>query len=322
MNSNRSREALSRRGFLTATGIGALALAGGCGGGGGGNNGTPGERYNGTYFYRDDSGEISASVTIDRNGLVTFWTLDNGLEFTDYGQTRLSDRRFFFETPLDDVETIADVNGSVITGRTERISNRGYGFDWPEAVRQNPAQRGRPPAQFVGTFYADTLVDGPVRDLDVYILLGVSPDGNATFVGYLNDPNDDVYDADGSLIEVVGAFYVYENLSIDPGGEAYNFLRRENGDRITLSDDPSGLRLLYTFALDDRLPADLRGVTVNVGLTEGVSSRATRAAAGKPGAGQARPRRGSAPGADVFARLGERQERRKAAGSTARPSAR
>jgi len=263
------RAALSRRGFLTGTAglaLGAALTAAGCGGGGGNGNQTPGERYNGTYRLRDYDRSIFASATIDENGDVTYWALDTEAEylgtgrFADFGQTSLDGDRFELADQEFDVETLARVDGGSIRGRTQDINDTRAGFDW-RATRAGRGSLGRPPEEFVGHFSGRARID----DFDIFVLLGVSPDGSATFPGFF----DDTTVPDGSVTEE--PFYSFESLRFDDRGTGYDyFIGRFDdtdtndfeGDRIDLDFENSGVVLIYTVGrgesagLSFRLPLD------------------------------------------------------------------
>jgi hypothetical protein len=263
---------LSRRRFLMgAAGLAALAAAG-CGGGGDSGGGS----YNGTYrqlrfFGENDS--VAASVSVDRDGRLTYWTLrnDRGDTFADFGQTRLDDERF--DVTEQGIRTAASVRFDDIEGYTEEDRVNGYRFDW-RAARVGSAPE-LPPRAVVGTFAGDGFVNG----LNMTVLLTVSPDGNATFLGYFEDPN--VADDD---------FYAFESLSIDRDGDGYDYFLDLFGDRISLRDDQDDdIRLSYRFANDPDL-GDLSGRTFSLRLRPTRSARQLpkRATRGRSGRGGAR----------------------------------
>ncbi len=237
----RVRAALSRRGFLlSAAGV---ALAGCGGGGGGGNNETPGERFNGTYRYADtgDYG-FAGSVTVDRNGGVTFWTLyiddpddpRDGESLADFGQEIVRDNRF--RTIEENTETFGDLDGGRIRGRTQVANDPSDGFDW-SVFRVGTPGRDRPPREFIGTFEGTASVEGR----DASVILGVSPDGNATFLGFVP-----------GLASTPAQEYSYMSLSFDETGNGYDYAFNLLGDSLALERDNTGNPvLIYTVRFDN-----------------------------------------------------------------------
>ncbi len=257
-----ARAAFSRRGFLLgAAGITLGAVAAGCGGGGGGNNRNA---NSGAYRFVDENGAVGASVTVDQNGRVTFWTLDTDQQITDFGQTRVnSSSRFTLESEADDIRTTGEITGSQVFGRTERLSDTRRGFDWG-GDRVDSLFGNDVAADFAGTYRVAT----QISDVDVFLLLGIAPDGNATLFAAFDDLTDN---ADPFP-------YRFEGLSFNGSGEVddRNYFLNLSGDRVALRDDARGLRLLYEFANDPGL-GRLSGETFNIPLS---ASRAV----GEPGA--------------------------------------
>lgn len=269
-----ARAALSRRGFLLgAAGLTLGAVAAGCGGGGG----NDGNVDDATYRFVDNNGEVGASVTVDRNGRVTFWTLDTAQQITDFGQTRVGrDGAFTLESVADDIRTTGEIQGSRILGRTELLSDTRRGFDWGgervDAFLGNNAGQ-----EFSGTYRAATAIS----DVDVFVLLGISSDGNATLFASFDDLTNA---ADAP------ALYRFEGLTFDRSGEVddQDYFLDLYGDRVALRDDSQGLRLLYDFANDPDL-GRLSGEQFSIPLT------VSRAA--EPGSSAAAPRALSGAGA-------------------------
>lgn len=192
----------TRRGFFTTAIVlaGAAALAG-CGGGGGNGWG----RSSGTYRNFGGGTQPAISVSIDRDGLLTFFVLFSNDEVADYGQSYVDDEGFFTQT-FAGFRTFGRVQGNRIEGRTERSDDTSDGFDWT-ADRYNPSAFSRPSDTFVGTFVGFTRRDG----VEYTTLLTVAPDGTATVFSELdipsNDPNNDPIDE-----------LVFEGVSFDRNG--------------------------------------------------------------------------------------------------------
>ncbi|MCA1481922.1 hypothetical protein, partial [Bradyrhizobium sp. NBAIM08] len=108
----------TRRGFFTS----ALVLAGaatlaasGCGGGG---SDSGGGRSNGTYRNFGAGNEATVSVSIDRDGLLTFFVLFSDDSVADYGQAFVDDDGLFTQT-FAGFRTFGQVRSGRIEGRTE-----------------------------------------------------------------------------------------------------------------------------------------------------------------------------------------------------------
>lgn len=222
------RLTLNRRGFLM--GAAGLALtAAGCGGSGGD---TPGERYSGTYRFFDGDRDIAASMSVDRDGWATFWTLlaDDNNPFADFGQFELFDNEF--SQVFDGVRTYGEFIGSTIVGRTEDADTPSFGFNWA-MTKEVRAGGSLPPDDLIGTFDGEATIDG----IDTIALVTVSPDGNATYFGAFDDPDT----ADVEL-------YAFEGLAFDRDGDGYDYFLDLYGDNIDLRDlAGSDIGVRYTF---------------------------------------------------------------------------
>lgn len=246
-----AQTAFSRRGFLVgAAGFTLGIAAAGCGGGSGNSRNT----NRGSYRFVDNNGEVGASVTVDQNGRVTFWTLDTAQQITDFGQTRVSSGgRFTLESETDDIRTTGEITGGQVFGRTERLSNTRVGFDWG-GDRVDAFFGNDVAANFAGTYQVST----QLSDVDVFLLLGIAPDGSATLFASF----DDLTDSSDPLP------YRFEGLSFNSSGEVddQDYFLNLFGDRVALRDDARGLRLLYNFANDPDL-GRLSGETFNIPLS-------------------------------------------------------
>ena len=259
------RLALSRRGFLLGTaGLTATALFG-CGGGG---NGSSGDEFNGTFRGRDPgSSGVAASLSVDRDGFLTYWTLfvDGNLgdgandSAADFGQAALGlDNRF--TATAQGVTTTGEFVDNRVTGRTQDAANGAIGYNW-FADRVGDPGRDGPPRELIGNFEGIARL---TQNFEMTVLLGVSPDGNATFLGFTDNVNTP---AEGS--------YNFESLSFDDRGEGYDYFLDLFADRIDLDLDRNGLPVLvYTFANDPDLEDELRGRTFDIPLDRIDRSRA------------------------------------------------
>ncbi|MES2461564.1 MAG: hypothetical protein V4671_13350 [Armatimonadota bacterium] len=221
----------TRRGFFTSAIVlaGAAALAG-CGGGGDSGGG----RSNGTYQNSGAGNQATVSVSIDRDGLLTFWVLFANDEVADYGQSYIDDDGFFTQT-FAGFRTFGRVRGGRVEGRTEDANNTSDGFDWV-ADRYIPSSYLRPGNDLVGTYNGFTRRDG----VDYTTFLTVAPDGTATIFSELDLAGTNGIDE--LLFEAV-AFDRSGNVPNDD--EYFLFLF---GDRFELR--PSGnsdVRLRITF---------------------------------------------------------------------------
>jgi hypothetical protein len=220
----------TRRGFFTSAIVlaGAAALAG-CGGGGGG------DRWNsGTYRNYGSGNQATVSVSIDRDGLLTFWVLFSNDQVADYGQSYV-DNDGYFEQNFGGYHTYGRARGNRIEGRTELSNDASDGFDW-DADRYNPSSFSRPGSDLEGTFNGFSRVNG----VDYTTFLTITPDGSATVFSELDLPSTN--DVDELL---------FEGVSFNRDGNVPN-----NGEYfLSLFDDtfavrPSGnsdVRLIITF---------------------------------------------------------------------------
>lgn len=193
----------TRRGFFASAVVlaGAAALAG-CGGGGG-NNGNG--RSNGTYRSFGAGNQATVSVSIDRDGLLTFWVLFSSKAVADYGQSYLDSDGFFTQT-FGGFRTFGRVRGGRIEGRTERDTNSSDGFDWT-ADRYVPSSFQRPNDSLIGTFSGFT----QRRGVDYTTFLSVAPDGTATVFSELDIASTSGTDE-----------LVFEGVSFDRSGNVPN----------------------------------------------------------------------------------------------------
>ncbi|MBC8102420.1 MAG: hypothetical protein H7Z41_07510 [Cytophagales bacterium] len=172
----------TRRGFLTGAALlmGAAALAG-CGGGGDDND--SGGRYTGTYRTLGGANRPTVSASIDRDGLMTFWSIFPDNEVADYGQSEV-DSNGNFSQDLAGFRTFGQVRGGRIEGRTEQVNGSPSDFNWV-ADRYNPSSFNRPNGNLQGTFDGLARISG----VDVLTLLTVASDGTATVFCRFDLPN-------------------------------------------------------------------------------------------------------------------------------------
>jgi|GEM_PF-3361599 hypothetical protein len=219
---------LTRRGFLMgATGVGLGALVAGCGGGGDNGDGFD-DIFEGTYrYFRDNvdgrGGDVAASFTVDDFGLVTFWTLyASDSPLLDFGQVFI-DNGGFFEQQFDGVRTRGRLRGNNrIEGRTELIGS-GNGFDF-NATFTNRFVSNPPPAFLTGTYNGFQRL----RGIDIFTLLGVSRDGNATVFVSLDNPATGDTD-----------YFIFEGPAFNRDGNAEGYFLDLYGDRMAIRDDGS-----------------------------------------------------------------------------------
>jgi hypothetical protein len=221
----------TRRGFFTSAVVlaGAAALAG-CGGGGDSGGG----RSNGTYRNFGAGNQATVSVSIDRDGLLTFWVLFSNDEVADYGQSYVDDDGFFTQT-FAGFRTFGRVRSGRIEGRTEDANDSTDGFDWI-ADRYIPSAFIRPGSDFVGTFNGFTRRDG----VDYTTFLTVAPDGTATIFSELDLANTNGIDE-----------LLFEGASFDRNGNVPNddeYFLFLFGDRFALrTSSNSDVILRVTF---------------------------------------------------------------------------
>ena len=228
----------TRRIFFTS----ALALAGaaalaGCGGGG---NGDSGGRFNGTYRNFGAGNQATVSVSIDRDGLLTFWVLFSDDSVADYGQAFVDGGGFFVQN-FAGFRTFGQVRSGRIEGRTERANDSSNGFDWV-ADRYTPSAFIRPSSSLVGTFDGFTQQS---NDVSFTTFLTVAPDGTSTVFIELD------------LVSTVGIEdLLFEGVSFDrngnvPGDEYFLSLF---GDQFTL-DTSGSSDVLLGVTFGDAIPS-------------------------------------------------------------------
>ncbi len=101
-------------------------------------------------------------------------------------------------------------------------------------------------------------MNGAIADVDVFLMLGIAPDGNATLFAVFDD-----------LTDSADPFpYRFEGLTFNGSGDVddQDYFLDLSGDRVALRDDARGLRLLYDFANDPDL-GRLSGETFNIPLS-------------------------------------------------------
>ncbi len=221
----------TRRRFFTSAFVlaGAAALTG-CGGGGDSSI----RRSSGTYRNPGGGSQATVSVSIDDDGLLTFWVLFANDDVADYGQSYIDEDGFFTQT-FGGFRTFGNVRSGRIEGRTEQANSPSNGFDWIADLYIPPALV-RPSSSLVGTF------DGFERrnGIDYTTFLTVAPDGTATIFSELDLPGTSGVDE-----------LLFEGVSFDRNGNvpgnSYYFLSLF-GDRFTLTPvSNNNVRLRITF---------------------------------------------------------------------------
>ncbi len=294
------RARLTRRGFLRgasglALAVAASAALAGCGGGGGDDdnnddNGNNYGRYVGTYRYRDtgDNGQVAVSFTVDENLQLTYWTLytDPDSPFADFGQTTV-DSNGNFSLSTDGVTTSGQIRNNVVEGRT-RLDNGDFTFNFRAPIVGQLVST-TPRDFLVGSFEGFNQISG----VDYTTILGVSPDGNATFFGAFDDPDTSEVD-----------YYYFEGLSFSRNGDVPSadlYFLNLYDDRIALSDgENSDVRLNFRFGESAPDISINSGDNVDLTLTPIDIGRAQKN--GKTGKTRAVPVRRGAPALKLVVR--------------------
>jgi hypothetical protein len=221
----------TRRAFFTTAFVlaGAAALTG-CGGGGD----SVIRRSSGTYRNFGSGNQATVSVSIDNDGLLTFFVLFSNDDVADYGQSYIDDDGFFTQT-FGGFRTFGNVRSGRIEGRTEEDDTPSNGFDWI-ADRYTPSAFLRPGNNLIGTF------DGFQRrnGIDYTTFLTVAPDGTATIFSELDLPG--TTGIDQLLFE--GASFD-RNGNVPNNGEYFLDLFDDRFSLSALSNDEVRLRITF-----------------------------------------------------------------------------